>query len=125
MQKNDLGPEAVLDKVAVDEPSFVLRAKDKYAPTLVWLWSVMYALEYQDKDVVARAQDIFVKMLAYQSEHGIPVAGIGQSALAALCELIKVANFRVSNAPVEMSNDDKFRMFLCQTKLEVEDPEKG
>lgn len=104
-----------------DEPIFVLRGSDKYAPSLVWLWAAMYELEYQDRETSERARDVFVKMLRYETENHIKVAGLAQSALAAICELIKVANFRVQNAPDDMTNEERFRLFLSQSEFEPED----
>lgn len=116
--KNDPSSYADYDG---EEPIFILRASDKYAPTLVWLWSTMHEVEYKDRDRAEEARNIFIKMLEYEAEHGIKVAGLAQASLAAIVELIRVANFRVQNAPVDMSMEERFRLFLATTKLEGED----
>jgi hypothetical protein len=84
----------------------------------------MYELEFSDKEKAEKAREVFVRMLGYQAEHDIKVAGIGQSALAGLVELIRAANFRVENAPPDMDNNDRFRLFLSRTYVDPNDEGK-
>lgn len=121
--KNNPGPHAILGKVEDDEPIFVIRAKDKYAASLVWLWTTMRELDQEDSEVIADAQQIFMAMLQWAKDNDVKVAGLGTAGLAAMCELIRVANFRVEKAPNEMTTVEQMRLFMSYTAFENPDAE--
>lgn len=113
-------------KAAPDEPMFTLLARDKHAPTLVWLWATLRELDGEDPAKVEEARNCVADMLAYAKEHGRPVVGIGQAGLAAVAELIRAANYSVRNAPPDADFRTLMRLFLNYTEFEqpvVEGPE--
>ncbi len=103
---------------ADDEPMFVLLARDKHAPTLVWLWAVLRELDGEDPAKVAEARDCIAAMLTWARDHDRKVVGLAQAGLAAMFELIRVANFRVETASNEATGDDLMRLYLCKTEFE-------
>lgn len=60
-----------------DEPMFVLLARDKHAPTLVWLWATLRELDGEDPAKVHEARDCVASMLTWQKDHGRAAAGLG------------------------------------------------
>lgn len=77
---------------APDEPYFVLLARDKHAPTLIWLWALLRELEQEDVAKVAGARDIVEDMLKWQVANGRKTVGIGHAALAGVMGLVRAAN---------------------------------
>jgi len=105
---------------ADDEPMFILLARDKHAPALVWLWSVLRELDDEDPAKVAEARRCVEAMVMWAREHGRKPVGVAQSGLAAIFELIRVANFAVEHGINNATGDDVMRMFLCKTQFEAE-----
>lgn len=59
-----------ISRAAADEPVFVLRSKDKYAPTLVRLWAQLVALEGGYNDKTKAAVDLADAMEDWQLING-------------------------------------------------------
>lgn len=104
---------------APDEPMFVLLARDKHAPTLVWLWASLRELDQEDPAKVREARDCVEAMFAWQKAHGRAAVGTGQAALAAVLELIRAANMAVRDAPNDATSDDQVRLYLAETHFEA------
>lgn len=75
-----------------DEPMFVLLGRDKHAPTLVWLWSVLRELDGEEADKVHEARNCAAQMLQWAHAHDRKVVGFAQATLAGLLELIRSVN---------------------------------
>lgn len=101
-----------------DEPMFVLLARDKHAPVLVWLWTVLRELDNEDPAKVKEARDCIEAMFMWQADRGRPTVGVGQAALAGVFELIRAANWTTRNRPNDPTRDEIFRAYLCRTKFE-------
>lgn len=107
-------------KAEPDEPMFILLARDRHAATLVWLWAALRELD-GEHEVANDARKECSDMLAWACEHGRKGVGIGQSALVAVMELIRMANFavdkvRIDNVP---TNEVFLRALLAGTVFEV------
>lgn len=105
-----------------DEPMFILLGRDKHAPTLVWLWATLRELDGEDVDKVMEARTCAAEMLNWAADHGRPVVGFGQAALAGVMELIRAVNIGVKNLkeqPVnQMTTVQAMRLFLSETSFE-------
>ena len=101
-----------------DEPMFVLLARDKHAPTLVWLWATLRELDQEDPAKVAEARECVNAMCDWQKAHGRAAVGTGQAALAAVLELIRAANYSIRGATNEATSDAQMRLFLAETLFE-------
>ena len=116
--KNNPGQFDCYQNAEPDEPMFVLLGRDKYAPTLVWLWSVLRELGSETPEKVKEARECAVAMMAWGQEHGKEVAGIGAAVLGGVFELIRCANCAVENAKNSPTNTDMVRKLLCLTKID-------
>jgi len=109
--KNNPGKFDCYEKAELDEPMFILLARDKYAPTLVWLWAALRSLEDQEnKEKVDEARECVASMMMYQHSIGKCPIGIGQAALVGVMELVRAANFNVEKLTEEVKNDADNRM---------------
>ncbi len=106
------------EKAADDEPVFVLLARDRHAPTLVWLWATLREIDGEDGAVVKEARECCNAMLTWMTDHDRKAAGIGQAALAAVMELCRAANFGILHANSEGTDVDVLRRYLCGTSIE-------
>lgn len=122
--KNNPGAFDCYANAEPDEPMFVLLGRDKHAPTLVWLWSVLRELDGEDAAKVDEARNCASAMMAYAYERGRPVVGFGQAALAGVVELIRAVNGAAARLGDEhknqMTNVDVLRTFLAETSFEKE-----
>jgi hypothetical protein len=127
--KNNPGKFDCYQAAEPDEPMFVLLARDKHAPTLIWLWSVMRKLDGEDPAKVQEAGDCVMAMFEWQKAHGRPATGIGQAALAAVVELIGAANWghdhmreltgkEQINQPTQL---EVIRQYLCATNWDLKE----
>ena len=102
-----------------DEPMFILLARDKHAPTLVWLWAALREIDGEDLAKVNEARDCMSAMLLWQHIHERPSIGLGQAALGAVFELIRAANAKVpQGAENESTSVDVIRGWLARTTFE-------
>ena len=105
-----------------DEPMFVLLGRDKHAPTLVWLWATLRELDGENPATVAEARLCAAEMLKWAHDHGRPVVGFGQAALAGVMELIRSVNSaskELAKQPTnQMTDVEVMRNFLSQTEFE-------
>ncbi len=90
--KNNPGLFDCYDAAHPDEPMFILLARDKHAPALVWLWAALRELDSEDAAKVAEARTCAANMVEWAHDHGRPVAGFGQATLAGVIELIRHVN---------------------------------
>lgn len=107
-----------------DEPMFVLLARDKHAPTLVWLWATLRELDSEDPAKVAEARDCVAAMLNWAKDHDRKIVGLGQAGLAAVMELVRAANHSVENATNKPTDNEAMRLLLSYTAFEQPAAEK-
>lgn len=110
-----------------DEPMFVLLGRDKHAPTLVWLWSLLRELDSEDPAKVAEARDCVEDMIQWQVQHGKQTIGVGHAALAAVMGLVRAANAGITAASNQATRDSELQRFICMTLFEAppDDPKKS
>jgi hypothetical protein len=120
--KSNPGPSDCYARAEPDEPLFVLLARDKHAPALVWLWAVLRELDGEKPEVVAEARNCCAEMIHWASQHGRQTAGIGQGVLAGVLELIRTANYAVKNSPNPATGEDFLRLILANTPMQTEPP---
>lgn len=113
--KNNPGAFDCYANANPDEPMFVLLARDKHAPTLVWLWALLRELEQEDASKVAEARDCVEDMLQWQVANGRKTIGIGHAALAAVMGLVRAANAGVKSATNNATRDEELRRILSLT----------
>lgn len=116
--KNNPGKFDCYANAEPDEPMFVLLGRDKHAPTLVWLWAVLRELDGEDPAKVKEARDCCLSMLRWAKDHDRPAVGLGQSALAAVMELIRAANSAVKEPANEATDEAIMRRYLAHTEIE-------
>lgn len=68
--KNDPGRFDCYNKLADDEPYFVLRAKDPHAPVLVELWASLREAEFGNFDKLEEARKCAGDMRKWFDDHG-------------------------------------------------------
>lgn len=119
--KRNPGAHDCYHKAEPDEPLFVLLARDKYGPTLVWLWATLRELDGERPAKVAEARVCVDTMLQWQNEHDLEVAGLGVAVLAGAMELIRACNALAKSANPGIppgTSDDLMRVFLSMTRFE-------
>jgi hypothetical protein len=116
--KNNPGAFDCYANAAPDEPMFILLARDKHAPTLVWLWALMREIEQEDPANVAEARDAVEDMLQWQMANGRKTIGIGHAALAAVMGLVRAANAGVKAATNQPTRDSELQRMLSLTLFE-------
>ena len=124
--KNNPGDFDCYANAEPDEPMFVLLARDKHAPTLVWLWATLRALDGEDPAKVNEARECCAAMIDWAHEHGRKSAGLGQSALAGVLELIRAANWGAQNlgnlgkagSKTTATGEEIMRVFLSRADFE-------
>lgn len=127
--KNSPGPFDCYAAADPDEPLFVLLARDKHAPTLIWLWAVLRELDGEDAVKVGEARKCCLDMMVWAKAHDRKVVGLGQAALAGMMELIRSLNAASKCLDDKPCNDetslDMMRRFLAVTSFEVEERAGG
>lgn len=103
-----------------DEPMFVLLARDKHAPTLVWLWAAMRELDGEAPEKIQEARDCVISMIDYQIANGKKGVGLAEAGLVAIMELIRAANYAATVKPEPETQNDRFRLLLAQSRIEGE-----
>lgn len=117
--KTNPGQHDCYAKAEPDEPLFVLLARDKHAASLVWLWSVLREIDGEEPEKVREAQTCAAEMVAWCHDKGRQVSGLGVAGMAAVMELIRVANLRMSQPAKNTETDiDAVRGFFCRTLIE-------
>lgn len=117
--KNDPGKFDCYANAEPDEPMFVLLARDKHAPTLVWLWAAMRELDGEPPEVTAEARECVVAMIEWAVSKGKRPVGLGQSVLVGVMELIRTVNGAVANAKNAPTGDEVMRRALAFTEVET------
>lgn len=129
--KRDPGARDCYASAGADEPLFVLLARDRHAPTLVWLWSVLREIDGEAPEVVRGAQQVVLDMISWAHAHGRKSVGLAHAALAGALELIRDANHRSKQALAEIEPFNEplavaqARAFLAQTEWEEARPRTG
>jgi hypothetical protein len=116
--KNKPGPFDCYANAHPDEPMFVLLGRDKHAPVLIWLWTVLRELDKEEPAKVKEAQDCIAAMFVWQIAHGRPTVGVGQAVMAGVLELMRAANVAVKNPPNAPSTIEAIRAYFCHTTFE-------
>lgn len=107
-----------------DEPMFILLARDKHAPTLVWLWATLRELDGEDEAKVAEARACVGQMIEWAHRHDRRSVGLGQSVLAGVMELIRTINiFKDADTKNLPTDDGALRMFLGVTETDPPPPQ--
>jgi len=109
-------------KAEPDEPMFVLLGRDKHAPTLVWLWSVLRELDEEPQpEKIKEAQECAVAMIEYAAARGGKAVGLGQSVLCGVFELMRAANFatRTVSPQNQPTGVEAVRMFFAHSAFEL------
>lgn len=119
--KNQPGAFDCYANAGDDEPMFVLLARDKHAPTLVWLWATLRELDSEDPAKVREARDCAESMIVWAAENGRKSAGLGLAALAAVMELVRICNIRAEQTEPQnaATGNDAMRLFLGVTKFQT------
>lgn len=120
--KNNPGAFDCYAKADPDEPMFVLLGRDKYAPTLVWLWSIFRELDQEKSEKVAEARQCAVDMLEWLANHDGQAVGLGQSVMAGVLESIRASNFAAKTARNAPSTIDSVRAFSTTTEFDPNAP---
>jgi hypothetical protein len=102
-----------------NEPMFVLLARDKHAPTLVWLWALLRELDEEDPAKIAEARDCVEDMLQWQIANGRKTIGIGHAALAGVMGLVRAANAGIKGATNAATRDEELQRILSLTLFDV------
>lgn len=97
---------------------FVLLARDKHAPALVWMWATMRELDGEDPKKVAEARQCAEAMIEYQRAKERPTAGLSFPAIAGMLELIRAANYKSEHAAGGGTSEETIRLILSRTKFE-------
>lgn len=120
--KNNPGPFDCYAAAAPDEPMFILLARDRHAPCLVWLWAALRQLDGEaaedDKQKAAEAEACVTAMLEWQHDHGRKSIGLGHAALVAVMKLIQCANAGVKGAPNAATNAEQLMRIFGATTIE-------
>lgn len=121
--KNNPSPFDCYAAADPDEPLFVLLARDKFAPAMVWLWAALREFDGEDAAKIKEAQQCVVDMMKWQAEHGLRSVGLGQAVLAGIMEMIRVANQAARSLDGKSPDNqetgvDVFRRFLAATTFE-------
>ena len=116
--KNKPGAFDCYANAADDEPMFILLARDKHAPALVWLWATLRELDGESADKVKEARDCAQSMIDYQVEHKRQTAGISIPVIAGMLELIRAANHNSKFSSGMGSSEELIRLVLSRTKFE-------
>jgi hypothetical protein len=104
-----------------DEPMFVLLGRDRHAPTLVWLWAVLRELDGEDPAKLAEARECVLSMAMWAGGKGKKSVGLGQSVLAGVFELMRIANLAVNKESATAETGvEAIRLFLGKTVIEDE-----
>lgn len=115
--KNNPGAFDCYQNAGPDEPMFVLLARDKHAPTMVWLWAALREIDGEDIAKVDEARNCMMSMLLWQAENDRTTIGVGQAALAAVMELIRAANFANEPKHGSPTEIEQVRAFMCKTSI--------
>jgi hypothetical protein len=95
--KNNPGDFDCYAAAKPDEPMFVLLARDRHAPSLVWLWASLREMDNEDPAKVEEARICAYKMLKWAAQHDRPTVGLGQTAIIGVMELMRAV---ISTAPL-------------------------
>lgn len=124
--KNNPGQFDCYAKAEPDEPLFVLLARDKHAPTLVWLWAALRELDDEKPEKILEAQECMTAMMAWAHARGVKPIGIAQAALVGTMECVRAANtaIRLINEGKVIPNDPTTLDFmrLCLSTAAPETP---
>jgi hypothetical protein len=123
--KNNPGAFDCYAKADPDEPMFTLLARDRHAPTLVWLWALLREIDSEEPVKVAEARDCVEDMLRWQIGHGRKTIGIGHAALAGVMGLVRAANAGVKAATNNATRDEELQRILSLTLFDVPQEAKG
>jgi hypothetical protein len=116
--KNNPGQFDCYMNAEPDEPMFVLLGRDRHAPTLVWLWTVLRELDKEDPAKIKESRECAVSMIEYAHTRGRKAVGLGQGVLAGVLELIRASNFAAKAALNSPSDLDAVRAFFTATEFD-------
>lgn len=124
--KNNPGKYDCYQNAEPDEPMFVLLARDKHAPALIWLWRVLRELDGEEPEKLKEAGTCAVEMMLWQKDHGRKAVGVTQAVLAGILEMTRVINNTKEEFHNDKTDEDVFRRYLCfaqmQDSTEAEKP---
>jgi|SRR6516162_4719311 hypothetical protein len=112
-----------MDARKPDEPTFVLRASDPHAVSLVWLWAALHDADGDHTNTRA-AREYALEMMAWSTNHDKPIQGIGQAALIAVMEMIRALDntaVRLRDRTAPQTNAEMVRELLCKLRMQDEE----
>ena len=113
--KNNPGNFDCYEKAEPDEPMFVLLARDKHAPTLIWLWCAMREMDEESPEKLVEARQCMLDMISWANSRGRPLIGLSQAVLTGVMELARAANATSASLDAEGA----LRAILSRTRLEA------
>lgn len=122
--KNNPGPIDCYANAEPDEPYFMLLARDKHAPTLIWLWASLRELDGENPDNISEARDCVIQMMTWANAHDRSCVGLGQATLAGVLELIRTVNGAVKEPTNKATTVEVIRRFLSETLFEAGVPKQ-
>lgn len=102
-----------------DEPMFVLLGRDKHAPALVWMWSMLREIDQESPEKVAEARDCVEDMIQWQVKHGRKAVGLGHATLIGCMGLVRAANAGVKAAGNAETRDEELHRMISMTLFEM------
>jgi hypothetical protein len=118
--KNNPGNYDCYTKAAPDEPMFILLARDKHAPSLVWLWAAMRELDLEDPRKIIEARACAEDMLRWQLANGRKTLGIGHAVLIGVMELIRAANANAKDIANHATSTEDLRNLLSFAQFDLD-----
>lgn len=101
-----LQPNSCVSRAEPGEPTFALLGRDRHAAVLVHLWAVLRELDGEDPDVWKEADRIAQEMVLYNVERGRTTVGTATGLLAAVLDLVRVANHSARAAKARNAETD-------------------
>ena len=115
--KNNPGKYDCYHNAEPDEPMFVLLARDKHAVPLIWLWQVMRELDGENPEKLREARECCVSMMEWQQKKGKKSAGVAESVLAGVLEMIRTINQTKEDLKNDRTDTEVFRRYLCESSF--------
>lgn len=129
MRKRDevADPKSCLNTAEDDEPLFVLKGRDKFAPALVALWVALRELDGEPRPILAEARQIALDMMGWGSERGRKYVGFGQTTLVGVMEMIRCANvgFKERQLNNEATTEEFLRLVMSRTEFDADGKKTG
>lgn len=118
--KNNPGKFDCYAAAQPDEPMFVLLARDRHMPALVWIWASLRELDGEDPEKVTEARDCAQAAVEWAYFRGRRSVGFGQVMLASAFDLIRFVNHAAAKEHKNLPTDTEVvRRMLAMTEFEA------